>query len=857
MNDDKEDEAANNDTRAKILSLQSENTRKREGLVRLNEKITALNSELTVREADAEELQKELDRQDIEHDQPGNRHAENSQDTAAKTFVEKGVKSLLGDRVPAFKADDMIEEDSDDEEGADDGEVAEDSAKQAHDSVIVTYVAPKPQARDLEYDEYRVTYRVDKETTGTQLHEDACEFWGCSKDEFRLCRSDKGEPKELTAVELETNVTNDDILSKAKRAHLLLCHEKVLKDRKAESQSPGAYDIEEIIRKQTAHEVDDSAVTSIQHGGKPEKAKDEDHYASAFQRWPGIHNLVKYNSQNQPVKNWSHIRCSDICVYLFLALFTCLVMSLRHQLEYYWLRNGVYETVGAGVSGESSMGGVTNIIVNKGQLQYIDMWNWASGSFHYQVFSANSTLQTYYVPMGFLRVRQQKSALLVDCLRSEILPVYRGGACHSTNTVSEQDTQKLIITADKWINTTLEDSGRDAVPDPLTWTAAEDFSAEVRGYIQGSYDGSGYMVDYNLSNPNTAQTILDDMEVFKKVWLTKHTRVLIFEVLMANYNLGGFLSSSWVFEISPSGAVIASQHLIPFGLGSEFGGGVGALAIDVFRGLFVFYILTLQVVKETNYKVSMGESGLQYIFSFIGFIDASTVALFVAMCYMRWDYVPPNPTEMTSFYSYSAEAVLQERLFNCEGFFLFLICVRFCTYMKLNIHIDQFWKTLSRSSIMGGHFLLIVAPLFMGAVIFANCLWSPFLYNFSSLWETVISLLFLIKQDYDLFDMYNSNHDWCIPFISYYYFLMTLFCMNGFLAISVHSYFQVQLTDTTPKETGSWNRDQWMDWILPGLLYRAIFRKPPGSSKREDRGEGGEDGEGEEESDDDEDPKED
>merc|ERR1719421_413307 len=110
----------------------------------------------------------------------------------------------------------------------------------------------------------------------------------------------------------------------------------------------------------------------------------------------------------------------------------------------------------------------------------------------------------------------------------------------------------------------------------------------------------------------------------------------------------------------------------------------------------------------------------------------------------------------------------------------------------------------------------MVIPLFLGAVLLANSIWSPFLYNFSTVWETLISLVFMIKQDYDLADMYSNNQAWTLPFIVYYYLLMTIFAMNGFLAISVHAYFQVQMTDTMPKEVRSWSFDQWMDWILPG-----------------------------------------
>merc|ERR1719353_1336940 len=114
-------------------------------------------------------------------------------------------------------------------------------------------------------------------------------------------------------------------------------------------------------------------------------------------------------------------------------------MTFRYQLEYYWLRAGVLDTVGIGVPNETSGGRVVNIVANKGLLQYNDMWDWASGSLHYQLFNEQSSLQNYYVPMGFLRVRQQKTAPIATCLREKVTEEYMGGKCHQINTIAGQD----------------------------------------------------------------------------------------------------------------------------------------------------------------------------------------------------------------------------------------------------------------------------------------------------------------------------------------------------------------------------------------------------------------------------------
>merc|ERR1719326_1131170 len=140
---------------------------------------------------------------------------------------------------------------------------------------------------------------------------------------------------------------------------------------------------------------------------------------------------------------------------------------------------------------------------------------------------------------------------------------------------------------------------------------------------------------------------------------------------------------------------------------------------------------------------------------------------------------------------------------------------------------------------MVSFWLFIFIPLFLGAVIFANCIWSARVLEFSTWWSTFTSLVFLVKQDFNLEEIYLANKTWTIPFLVYYYVLITLFVINGFLAITIYAYFQVQLLDTLARESKPWSFDQWMDWILPGLLYKCIFRRPPGASKREDRGEGG------------------
>jgi len=858
MAEDKEDEIANNQTRTKILALQSENSRKRETYARLKEKKGALDDELTERREDESSLKLELEKEGRKQkENQENRHSDNLQDEAVSKFIENEVRNLLASRIPAFQAD--AEENLDDDEDEENREeVPDDQTKKVHDSVVVTYVAPNPQEKNSLH-EYRVTYRVDKFTTGVLLHADACEYWGCSKGEFKLCKPDPptssgpgGEPKEFTPEMMQKPICDEKILEPKFRAHLILLHEKVLTDRK-DMLKKANLDLEEIIKKQQSQETGGGAdeLTSIKHGGKAQAKEEEDHFAVAFQKFPGIHNLFKYSPKHQPVKNWHRIKCRDVFIYMLLALCSGITINARYPTDYYWLRRGVLESVSIGIQSQtsSSTEGIVNINNVK---RYEDVWNWVRGSFHYQIFNGNSTLREFYVPMGILRVRQQKAAILNDCRRIEVELIHRGGDCHDIGSQGDaEDKRIMIVPVHSWINTSAveEDSGRLAVPDPLKWVGDEIFNTYLTGYMQSGYSGSGYMVDYNLTAPNVATTFLDDMEIFKKVWTDSHTRLLTFEVLIANYNLGGFIASTFMFEFAPSGAVHATSHLLPTNIGETVGGGGGAAGFDAIRAVVVLYIMTIQVISETKCRAAVGMSGLTYVWSFIGFIDLSTVALFIAMSYMRLKSGPPDPAGLTQFYSWSFDATVHERLFCTEGLFVLLVMIRFVSFMKLSANIDKFWKTISRACLMIGFWLFIFAPLFLGIVMFAHCIWSPYVRRFSTWWETIAALVFFIKQDFPIEEIWKAQKTWTIPFVIYYYVVMILFLLNGFLALSVHAYWQVQVTDVA-KEGKAWNTDQWMDWILVGPLYRIIFRRAPGASKRD---EGADDEGGEDEEDDDED----
>jgi len=428
----------------------------------------------------------------------------------------------------------------------------------------------------------------------------------------------------------------------------------------------------------------------------------------------------------------------------------------------------------------------------------------------------------------------------------------RGGPCHYLEVKPGRYLEDLLIIDGDFIDMNKPNSGRAAGRNALVWHETKDDSVDNVGDVQLSYDGSGYSMDYDMRGQimdNSYATFLQDLPVYQSKWVDQQTRMLSVEFTTANYNLGGFASCMFMFEMPASGSVNPVAEIKPIRIGDSDG---VVTVLDAFRGLLVLYIALIKVYFETKRKTASGQSGFFYIFSFLGFVDEFTVAVYSAMTYMRFRFEVPKPAQLTKFYSYSYNAYVYEQFFLCEGTFFLLIMIRVCSYMRLNPMVLSIWRTLKRAFKMYGYFLLIFAPLFVATIVLAHALFSPHVLFFSTWYRTIVTLVYFGKQDVDVNQMYMKQRFWTLPFLFCFSLAFTLFFLNGFLAIAVHSYFEVKLSDQTPKEK-PWTSDQWADWMLWGPVYRMIFMKDPGSS-REDGGDSSDD---EDEDDDDDDDKED
>jgi len=478
---------------------------------------------------------------------------------------------------------------------------------------------------------------------------------------------------------------------------------------------------------------------------------------------------------------------------------------------------------------------------------------WMASLFQYQVFQRTSALRKFYTPLGRLRLRQ-KRVKEAECRRPEVPDTKRQPCYHVYLNTDTEDTDNIVLqgvepggnqTLGGWFGT----NGSYATPDPFSWIESKSYNMDVAGVLQENYDGSGYVMDFDLSDEmidSSGERFLRSLEFVRDFWFSIQTRVLVLELTLANYNLGCLASCTFLLEVSPSGVVVPTALIQPLSISARGGGGDLADVIDVFRLICILYILVVRAYTEIKNLVKRKRSGLlAYVLSVTGFIDQSTVAIFCAIQYMRLKYDPPNPaTSMVhGFYSYSREAFFYEQTQMAEALLFCLVMIRWASLMKISTTVFKFWKAMRRSLRMFFYYLAIFLPIFFGLVFLAHSLWHPYAREFSTWWNAGVSLLMLVKIDLDFTEMHLHARFWTVPFMVFFFLAFLAFLANGFLAISVHSYFEVTLLHGNVPNS-AWTWDQWLDWMLWGRVYRAITR---GASKRHGDSKADEGGEEEEE----------
>lgn len=822
------------EVRNEIRSLQSQYAKKKEDKEKRDKDLKDQDKQIVDTEDKLKSLELEIERQ--QNRAQRDRDSQHGMQNQAKNdFMYKEVHKLLQERIPIL-SNGREEGEEGDKTGGGEKRDEEPGKAQLHDVVLVSYVNV-----DRIQEDYKVSYRIDKDTTVEQLHKDACAYWGCSHKEYRLCRisyknGEEPQPSLLWEKHSDTAAKNkklqsEDVLNPAQESHLHLVKLEDFQKWKKATQNVKKDPKEQEVKIPGVDSM--NALKTMKYGlSSPVLENIMEPFVDALKLWPGLYHLLA-RRKRQYEQKWKRMKLSDILVFVFLIVLSGLCLLFRDVANIYQLRNGIVQTLGAGIAGETSghpLVQFTNMHLHD------DMFKWLAGSFKHQVYNDSSTLRKYYTPVGYLRVRQQR-ALEQQCPDRNIPPNFRRPCYFVSVGPDVQDKGQMTTPTDgvpyqghqRFVAGT--NSGRQASPSPFIWQASEPAAADLLGFMQDSYDGAGYMIVYDLLT-TTGSRFEEDLAYILGQWINIQTRMFVIELTFANYNLGGYVAASFLLEISPSGAVHPWMDVVPFGTFNTWGNSV-ANALDIVRWIVILgYIVLWRVYMLTSKKVAIGKRSFTYVFSFVGLVDATIVAAFLAIQVMRLKAAPPDPTQQQAFYSYSRHAHNAEMLPICEAFLLSVLLLRFATFARMTPTVYRLFKMFAKSMHIFGYFCIVFLPVLIGTSVLANAIWSPYILHFSTWTQTFLTTVIAARQSFkDTVGMMDYGRGWTIPFLIYFFLTMTAFMINAFLAITVHAYFEVELIEGSDPKNDHWSPDQWKDWALWAPVYEKVCRRKSGASR--------------------------
>merc|ERR1719161_800450 len=108
-------------------------------------------------------------------------------------------------------------------------------------------------------------------------------------------------------------------------------------------------------------------------------------------------------------------------------------------------------------------------------------------------------------------------------------------------------------------------------------------------------------------------------------------------------------------------------------------------------------------------------------------------------------------------------------------------------------------------------------------IFFANSIWSPYAFGFSTWSESVLSLLVFIKGDLDVVYLNKKSRIWCGIFMACFFLIIISFFVNAFIGIMVHAYWNTQLLHGYNRKTAKgWSTNRWKYFLLWGWLFKAM-----------------------------------
>jgi len=318
---------------------------------------------------------------------------------------------------------------------------------------------------------------------------------------------------------------------------------------------------------------------------------------------------------------------------------------------------------------------------------------------------------------------------------------------------------------------------------------------------RNTYNGGGLVADLGY-DIQTAQQVISGLQ--EDIWINRRTRIVLLELVTFQPSTNLFAFTRYSFESLPTGGIMPSYRIDPI----SFYGSSNALSQGIFIGCYVLIVLILIFSIYTEIR-ELRKLGVKYFkdvwnvveMAFICFTIATIVIFFFKSEYTRKliQKVQENPYARMSF-DFVALWTDIESVF--LALVIFLATMKFLRILKFNKHIAIMAKSISISkgpmiSYSIVYTVVLIAFATMGHMIFGRSA-----YMFSTFTRALVNIFEMILGKGTNYDELESINRFFGPFFIFlYFFSMTVFLMNFFMAILNDSFAEArEILEQEPTE---------------------------------------------------------
>lgn len=808
----------------RIQALRGDAKRKEEYLRRLKRKLQRLDADVAVKRDEVESLQQLLHLEKSKKDEQV--QSEQKERTGKAKVQEERIRDQLSEvlyKKPKTSG----------------------SKKQSElDTVLVSFIKPGESIK------YNLTFRVDDNTTVSQLRNVVCKYWGVQWDDFIL--------KTMANSKCQRELKVKDCFKQGELAQLRL--EQKHRDN---TNPPSEAELKAIHRKVKKRSRGAGKGARFNSDAADRIQKFSDNFSQNLKKMGGIYFLLKIRD-SKLTEHVNKIKLRDFFIYILLATLTFATYVARRPAgEAYWAAMGIRSSFlrevpypGAAVPADAYS---TTIPSFTDVMNRQEVWWWLNSSLPAIIWDSNNMSANdfnFFIGYVSIRVQSVKNPCTIcieaDCSDCQgwrecdknvqgLVKQLPGARCYPQEINSEtQETRDLEKIRRYWeyvtsINQT-EDKIRGPTPPWKFMSADENDKKGDISWLKGSqadYDGSGYRVDYRmkLAEPSIGVSMyLADIAEFQRTdqWITNRTKVVIVSFSTYNFDYDVWTASDFLFEFVPGGAVTTRYSVVPFR--PTFGESrpeLYEMYVDCVRLFIGIYILTVIGAAERYHKTKNHKAGFKYHTSLNGITDWGIAACLFCTCIWRFARFRPtdtaaymagidDTTKSNGFQSISGNAFDYENIMIVEGVLFTFVMYRLLSLFRLVREVYLMWRMLGEALKSLILFVCMFVPALIGFIFISQKMWGPYLYDYTTSGRSTVELFDLIGGRIDIDKILGLGDSiWSAVFVFVFWILVNFLLLNAFATILVDAYYIILLTGSSPGE--KWDLQRWYKWVVPSI----------------------------------------